>query len=207
MDAVRVRPTATHARSLRVDHPEALPPSVSVRRGTNPPTTIVMSSRDKQLQEWARAFLDLLSSGVTITDAADSSHALGIHWFADIKEYSSIGSLVERAKDYGPQNPSDPRAVEQVVRMSLDRISRHPLLSSADVVAAIPSTRRKSLDLPATVAREISDALGMNLSRIISSNPIQQKGKPDSDLSSAQSLSAMMISDNGVPRQASGVGR
>ena len=77
-------------------------PRSTFTAGTQPQTVLLTSSRAEHVES-IRAFLELLRDSVTIDDDAVMSHALGLHWFADIKERSQLGDLVEQAKDYGPR--------------------------------------------------------------------------------------------------------
>ncbi|MYB23082.1 MAG: phosphoribosyltransferase [Chloroflexi bacterium] len=172
----------------------ALPAGVDVRVGTPQGTILFTSSRAEQLES-TRAFMELLRDSVTIDDEAVMSHALGVHWFADIKERSQLGDLVERAKDYGSSNPSDPAAVEQIQNATLSWLARHPVIRSVDAVAAIPGTQPKDVDLPATLADTISGRLGLRRLSLRSRNQRPQKGQSGSTASRARSLGALMNAD------------
>lgn len=171
-----------------------LPREVEIQVGAEP-YSILLSSRRSEHAEPTRAFLELLHSSMTIEDEADASHALGLHWFADIKERSQLGDLVEQAKDYGPNNPSDPRAAHWIQQASLDWLTAHPLFASADGVAAIPGTQPKEFDLPAVIAATISSRFGMRRIQLRSRNQTPQKGQPGPRPSRAKTLSAMMNAD------------
>lgn len=171
-----------------------LPREVEVQIGAEP-YSILLSSRQSEHAEPTRAFLDLLRSSVTIEDEADASHALGLHWFADIKERSQLGDLVEQAKDYGLDNPSDPQAARRIQQASLNWLTMHSLFASADAVAAIPGTQFKEFDLPAAIATVISGRFGMQRIQLRSRNQTPQKGQAGPRTSRARSLSAMMHAD------------
>ncbi|MCY3568039.1 MAG: phosphoribosyltransferase family protein [Chloroflexi bacterium] len=172
----------------------ALPAGVDVRAGAPPGTILLTSGRPEQFES-TRLFLELLRGSVTIDDEAVMSHAMGLHWFADIKERSQLGDLVERAKDYGQSNPSEPEAVEQVRNATLSWLAAHPVIRSVDAVAAIPGTKPKDFDLPAALADAIGGRLGLRRLWLRSRNQRPQKGQSGSTMSSARSLGAMMNAD------------
>ncbi len=172
----------------------ALPAEVGVQTGSQP-GTILLASRHADQWEPTRAFLELLRDSVTIDDDAVMSHALGLHWFADIKERSQLGDLVEQAKDYGRHNPSDPPAVEQIQSATLSWLAKHPMTASVDAVAAIPGTQPKDFDLPAAVAEAISERLGKRRLWLRSRNQKPQKGRSGPTSSSARKLGALMNAD------------
>ena len=172
----------------------ALPAEVGVQTGSQP-GTILLASRHADRSEPTRAFLELLRGSVTIDDDAVMSHALGLHWFADIKERSQLGDLVEQAKDYGRHNPSDPLAVEQIQSATLSWLAQHPMTASVDAVAAIPGTQPKDFDLPAALAEAISERLGKRRLWLRSRNQKPQKGRSGPTSSSARKLGALMNAD------------
>ncbi len=190
---VSVRPTTMldHFSTLMR---RALTAGVDVQTST-PPGAVLLASSRAELLASTLAFLELLRSSVTIDDEAVMSHAMGLHWFADIRERTQLGDLVEQAKDYGRSNPSDPVAVEQVQRATLSWLARHPVIRSVDAVAAIPGTQPKEFDLPAALADAISGSLGIRRLWLRSRNQRPQKGQSGPTTSSARSLGAMMNAD------------
>jgi len=132
---------------------------------------------------------------VTIDDDADSSHALGIHFFADIGERSALGEMVERAKDYGMDNPSDANAVRQLRATCMRWLEERRLMQAIDAITAIPGTQPKAFDLPSDIANIISIHFGKDRLQLRSRNRTPQKGRSDSELSSTAALSTMMNSD------------
>ena len=157
----------------------ALPSEIDVHTGTQPQTVLLTSSRAEHFES-IREFLELLRDSVTINDDAVASHALGLHWFADIKERSQLGDLVEQAKDYGHDSPSNPAAVEQLRKVALGWLARHPMTRSVDAVAAIPGTQPKDFDLPAALTEAISERLGKRRLWLRSRNQTPQKGRSGS---------------------------
>lgn len=171
-----------------------LPSEIEVESGSEPHSILLSSDRISHYES-TRAFMDLLRDSVTIGDDADGSYALGLHWFADIQERSQLGDLVEQAKDYGRDNPSDPQALELLLRSTLDWLTMHPLIESLNAVASIPGTQPKEVDLPAALAEAISRRFGKRRLLLRSRNRTPQKGRADSKASSARSLSALMNAD------------
>ncbi len=172
----------------------ALSAEINVQLDTQPGTILLASSRPEPFES-TRVFLQLLRGSVTIDDDALMSHALGLHWFADIKERSQLGDLVEQAKDYGRENPSDPAAVEQIQNVMLGWFARHPMTRSVDAVAAIPGTQPKDFDLPAALANHLSRKFGKRRIWLRSRNRRPQKGQSGSTSPSARSLGALMNAD------------
>ncbi len=172
----------------------ALPSEIEVRAGTPAGSVLLASSRNEHVESTC-AFLELLRDSVTIDDDALISHALGLHWFADIKERSQLGDLVEQAKDYGGNNSSDPLAVEQIQNAALGWLAKHPMTRSVNAVAAIPGIQPKDFDLPAGLADAVSHNLGKRRLRLRSRNQSPQKRRSGSAASGARSLGALMNAD------------
>ncbi len=175
----------------------ALPIDVEVNQSVTT-HSVVVSARRGDVYAPTRAFLELLGKSVTIDDEADSSHALGLHRFADIEERSILGDLVQQAKDYGLGSPSDPQAVEQLRQASLDWLTSYFPIQSIDAVAAIPGTQAKSFDLPAAIADAICLRFGKKRAWLRSRNQTPQKGRADSSVPNVNALSAMMNADRDV---------
>lgn len=112
-----------------------------------------------------------------------------------------MGDLVEQAKDYGPTNPSQPIALRQLLDVSSGWAAIHPLLSTADVVTAIPSTREKEFDVPAELADSLSRTHGMTRIWMHSYNQSEQKGVSASELMDVDVLTAQMSVDGTVRRK------
>ena len=175
----------------------ALPSDIQVNHSVDT-YSVVVSARRGDFYAPTLAFLELLGKSVTIDDLADSSHALGIHWFGGIEERSILGDLVRRAKDYGPGNPSDPQAAEQLQQASLDWLTSYIPIQSIDAVAAIPGTQAKKFDLPASIADAICWSFGKKRARLRSRNQTPQKGRAESNVPNVNALSAMMDADRDV---------
>lgn len=172
----------------------ALPVGVTVNQSATA-RSVVISAQRSELQAPTQAFLDLLNKSVTIDDEADLSHALGLHWLADIEERTILGDLVEQAKDYGLDNPSDPQAVGLLKDASLDWLTNYLPMGSVDAVAAIPGTQTKDFDLPAAIADATCVRFGKMRVLLRSRNQAPQKGKKESDVSNVNALSAKMNAD------------
>lgn len=174
-----------------------LPTTIEVRPDDQPTGIVIESDRPEHFR-MAHAFVELLRVSLTIDDEATVSHALGLHWFADIEEFSAIGDLVRRGKDYGSTSPSESRAVEQLTQVGLHWLSLHPMTDSVEVVAAIPGTQPKSLDLPAEIAQAVCRKFGKQRVWLRTRNQRPQKGRSNSVASGIKSLSALMHADRSV---------
>ena len=190
---VSVRPTSMREHFVSLLR-RSLSAEVEVQADVLPGTVLLTSSRPERIES-IRSFLELLRESVTIHDDAVMSHALGLHWFADIRERSQLGDLVEQAKDYGRSNPSDPVAVQQILSAVLSWLTKHPMIRSVDAVVAIPGTQPKEFDLPVALAGAISRRFGTRQLWLRSRNQRPQKGQSGSTTTSARSLGALMNAD------------
>lgn len=150
------------------------------------------------------AFLTLLQSSVTIDDDADESHALGMHWYSRHGR-TQLGELVRSTKSYG-WDSGDPDRASELVDRAVEWVSRHPSYRRASAVAPIPPTNlQKRHDLPALVAKGISDALAMGMCEIRSTNVVEQKSlandehtESDAELTGAYTVARDLTDQNVV---------
>lgn len=107
-------------------------------------------------------FLDLLGNSLTIDTSLDECHALSPHMLADKDDNlfrSELGELVYRAK-----YQSDPTAVKKITVRLIEFIEAHPKYRRAEfIVAAPPSEKRTTLDLPRQLAKHVASSMGKNL--------------------------------------------
>ena len=175
----------------------SLPRAVSVQPASDSPNICVSSDRCEDYEP-ARRCLALLNRSMTIEIDAVETHALALHKFADLGERTQLGDLVEQAKDYGAHNRSDPCAVAQLQRTTLDWLALNPITASLDAVAAIPSTQEKEIDLPASIVDAVSCQLGKPRLYLRSRNQNPQKAQKAQSASRdsrARSLSRLMNAD------------
>ena len=129
-----------------------------------------------------KAFLDILTWTVTISDDCDESHALYVHMLPHPTDNpydanwrrTRMGNLVNRAKSYSPTTGSKPKASELAERF-VRWIGQHPRYKSADIVIpAPPGNLIKTFDLPLFIAVEVSNTFNMELrqsEKVISRQP------------------------------------
>jgi len=107
-------------------------------------------------------FLDLLGNSLTIDISLDECHALSPHTLVgkDGNMYrSEMGELV-----YGAKYQSDPTAVKKITESLIEFIEAHPKYRRAEfIVAAPPSEKRTTLDLPGQLAKNVVSSMGKNL--------------------------------------------
>ncbi len=123
--------------------------------------TITISGSIPNLSELEQ-FLDLLGNCITIDTSLDECHALSPHMLANEDDNlfrSKMGELVYRAK-----YQSDPIAVKKIAARLTEFIVAHPKYVKAEfIVAAPPSERRRTVDLPRQLARQVASSMGKNL--------------------------------------------
>lgn len=107
-------------------------------------------------------FLDLLGNCLTIDTSLDECHALSPHMLANEDDNlfrSKMGELVYRAK-----YQSDPTAVKKITASLIEFIEAHPKYVRAEfIVAAPPSERRRTVDLPRQLAKRVASSMGKKL--------------------------------------------
>lgn len=107
-------------------------------------------------------FLDLLGNCLTIDTSLDECHALSPHTLVgkdDNMFRSRMGELV-----YGAKYQSDPTAVKKITASLIEFIEAHPKYRRAEfIVAAPPSEKRTTLDLPRQLAKNVASSMGKNL--------------------------------------------
>lgn len=140
-------------------------------------------------------FLKILKWTVTISDDADESHALYLHYlphptddpYVPMWKPTRIGNLIRKAKSYGPTSGSKSAASELSKKIEY-WILRHPRYRMSDVIiSAPPGNPNKTFDLPLHIANYLSAIMKYCLGTCEKIQPMRQQKSLEQNYQTLQS--------------------
>jgi len=144
--------------------------------------------------------LDIMKEALTVRDAADVSHCLDLYKLPDDDippddwPYTDVGHLMYRAK-YWHNRPSAVKIGNRLI----DLIRRHPAISRAQVVCAMPTSGSgKHFDSPRLWSHTIASQLGIHSVDLVRTRPVvQQKAIGSFEERARNQLASMECDDLG----------
>ncbi|MGH7542488.1 MAG: ComF family protein [Gemmatimonadota bacterium] len=104
-------------------------------------------------------FLEFVSSTLLVPTALDECWVLSMHMGGGV--HTPVGELVYRAKTYF-ERPGEPEAADELCRVLLEQILKHPTFQRADGIVGVPANPPKEPhNLPELLAERASSILGI----------------------------------------------